>query len=211
MEIAGSVDCLTVLASLARRRPVFHSEADLQHELAWEVHTADPAMQVRLETRPRKGVRLDLLFARPDLQQTTAFEVKYLTAAFTADIAAERFELPNHGAQDVRGYDAVLDIARVESFVRDKSGWNGLALVLTNDPSYWRAPSHSRPTNADAFRLYEGLTIAGSRAWGPNTGAGTMKNRLEAIQLAGSYVLEWRDFSRLPGARGEFRYLLVAI
>jgi hypothetical protein len=50
-------------------------------------------------------------------------------------------------------------------------------LVLSNDSGYWSRPSHGRATNADAFRIYEGQRITGKRAWGPNTGAGTMKNR----------------------------------
>ena len=35
------------MAAVARRRPVFHSEADCQHELALEIHQA--GHQVRLE------------------------------------------------------------------------------------------------------------------------------------------------------------------
>jgi hypothetical protein len=49
------------LAALALERPVFHSEADFQHSLAWQLHVADPSVQIRLETRPRRGARLDLL------------------------------------------------------------------------------------------------------------------------------------------------------
>lgn len=49
------------MAALARVRPVFHGEADFQHAFAWEMHIADPSAKVRLETRPRPGIRLDLL------------------------------------------------------------------------------------------------------------------------------------------------------
>jgi len=31
-------DIPQVLAELSRRRPIFHSEAGLQHALAWEIH-----------------------------------------------------------------------------------------------------------------------------------------------------------------------------
>ena len=53
-----------VLAKLADRRPVFHSEADFQHALAWELQLADPTSQIFLEKwvavdGPR--VHLDLL------------------------------------------------------------------------------------------------------------------------------------------------------
>lgn len=37
-----------VLERLALLRPVFHSEADFQQALAWEVHSIDPSLRVRL-------------------------------------------------------------------------------------------------------------------------------------------------------------------
>jgi hypothetical protein len=90
----GGADILDLLSSLARRRPVFHSEADFQHQLAWEAHMADPTMEVRLETRPRRGIRLDLLFSRPERGLFTAIEVKYLTARLSSTVAGEEFVLP---------------------------------------------------------------------------------------------------------------------
>ncbi len=38
-----------LLATLAGSRKVFHSEADFQHALAWQIHEAMPDSQVRLE------------------------------------------------------------------------------------------------------------------------------------------------------------------
>jgi hypothetical protein len=40
---------------LALRRPVFHSEADFQHGLAWQIQLDHPDARVRLETRPLEG------------------------------------------------------------------------------------------------------------------------------------------------------------
>ena len=37
-----------LMASLANRQKVFHSEADFQHALAWQIHEAAPESQVRL-------------------------------------------------------------------------------------------------------------------------------------------------------------------
>lgn len=172
---------------------------------------AAPTMEVRLVTRPRRGIRLDLLFSRPEHGLFTAIEVKYLTARLNSTVAGEEFNLPNHGAQDVRGYDVISDIARVEAFTADKQGWNGFVIALTNDGSYWRAPLHSRPTNAAAFRLYDGVRLGGTRSWGPNTGAGTMKGRMQAVGLIGAYELFWRDYSRVPSPNGQFRVLVVEI
>ena len=53
-------DVEAVLASLAAKRPVFHSEADFQFAFAWESQKRYPGLKVRLETHPEPNVRLDL-------------------------------------------------------------------------------------------------------------------------------------------------------
>jgi len=84
-------------------------------------------------------------------------------------------------------------------------------MVLANDPAYWSRPAHGHATNADAFRIYEGQQLAGRRAWGPLTGAGTMKDRASPIELRGSYLCHWAEYSSLPGSRGTFRLLALAV
>lgn len=90
------------IETLRRSRPVFHSEADFQHALAWTAHLSDPSLRVRLETRLAPGMRLDLLLSRPDLGEHLVIELKYLTAAWTGQVEREHFELLNQGAQDIR-------------------------------------------------------------------------------------------------------------
>ena len=101
-------------------------------------------------------MRLDLQFSRPDLGTHFAVELKYLTAAWNGAWDGEEFHLLNQGAQDIRAYDAVKDIQRVEQFVASRTGWSGAVVVLTNEPSYWQRPGHGRATNADAFRIHDG-------------------------------------------------------
>jgi hypothetical protein len=199
------------IAVLRRSRPVFHSEADFQHALAWTAHLSDASLRIRLETRSAPGTRLDLLISRPDLGEHMALELKYLTAAWTGEVEQERFALLNQGAQDIRAYDVVKDMQRVERLVDGRRGWNGAVLVLTNDSSYWSQPKHGRATNAEAFRIYEHQRITGRRAWGPNTGAGTMKRREAPIELRGDYACRWSEYSTLPGSRGRFRLLTFLI
>jgi hypothetical protein len=59
---------------------VFRSEADFQHALAWESHQAWPQQLVRLETRPAKGIHLDVLLIDRLAGREVALELKYLTA-----------------------------------------------------------------------------------------------------------------------------------
>lgn len=41
-----------LMSQLAGTRPIFHSEADFQHALAWEIQNQHPQAAVRLEYRP---------------------------------------------------------------------------------------------------------------------------------------------------------------
>jgi hypothetical protein len=209
--LAGSVELDGVLANMAAKRPVFHSEADLQHAFAWEVHTLDPLMRVRLETHPEPNLNLDLLFSRPDLDRHTAVELKYKSDLWVGDVDGEPFALKRHGASDRNCYRIVKDISRLERFTKDRPNWDGVLVTLSNEPSYWTAATHGRETNAAAFRVYEGVQLAGTRAWGPATGASTKKDMEEPIVLVGQHDLRWRDYSRLQGSRGLFRVLVVEV
>jgi len=73
VKIAGGVDLDAILGRLAELRPIFHSEADFQFALAWQVKVHAPHVQVRLETRPapppasRPGLSYELDWARDRL------------------------------------------------------------------------------------------------------------------------------------------------
>lgn len=210
--IAGSVRLQELISRLGAKRPVFHSEADFQHAFAWELHNMDPTLRIRLETHPEPNVRLDLLVSRAAPAAHTAVELKYLTAAWSGVVEGEHFALKNHGAQDVRAYDVVKDIGRLERFVAGRTRWNGVFVAVANDPAYWRPVQHGRATNASAFRIYDGVTLSGVRTWGPKTGAGTKKNREEPIGLRLVHRLSWQDYARADAApRGHFRYLALEV
>jgi hypothetical protein len=57
------LDIEAILSRLAHKRPVFHSEADFKHSLAWEIQQRFPESPVRLEYKPKyvgKRVYLDV-------------------------------------------------------------------------------------------------------------------------------------------------------
>lgn len=163
----------SLLTQLARKRPVFHSEADFQHALAWEVHLSHPAAEVRLE-RSVEQMHLDLVVR--DGAMNYALELKYKTRSATLEHAGESFALSNHAAQDSGRYDFLKDVGRLERIVAAKPGWDGCAILLTNDASYWR--SGRAGTVDSAFRLHEGRTIDASLAWDARASAGTTKGGL---------------------------------
>jgi hypothetical protein len=55
IEGGMELDWVGILAELAQDRPIFHSEPDFQHALAWQVRLRHPQAKMRLEPRPRPG------------------------------------------------------------------------------------------------------------------------------------------------------------
>jgi hypothetical protein len=210
-SLIGSLNLGAVLEALARTRPVFHSEADFQHHLAWTVRELDPLIDVRLETRPLPGVRqqLDVRLHYRESDERVALELKYPTRSISVVVGGEAFALHDHAAQDIARYDICKDVSRVENFVATGTVDRGFVLVITNDQGFWN--ESSRTTVDAAFRLHEGRQLAGSLAWA-GAAAGTMTGRSSVIELLGTYRLAWRDFSHvLPGPGGRFRVLQIAV
>jgi len=194
----------SLLNQLALKRPIFHSEADFQHTLAWEVHLSHPAAEVRLE-RPVERMHLDLQVRYGVANY--ALELKYQTRSVALTHAGEAFDLRNHSVQDIGRYDFLKDVWRLEQIVAEKTGWDGWAVLLTNDPGYW---SLGRDDTVDlAFRLQEERTIDGTLAWHPRASIGTTKGHTTALNLRGTYQIRWHPFSRID--THEFRYLAINI
>jgi hypothetical protein len=188
MLLARSVSLESTLDVLAARRPVFHSEADFQFALAWEVQKQDSGMEVYLETRPAEGVHLDLAFERDG--HFTALELKYLTRSWSGPVKDQQFDLKNHSAHDLRRYDVVKDITRIEKFTALRPGSNGAVVVLTNDPAF-SAPTSSSANDA-AFRIHEGARLEGARRWlRAPVGVGVRDD----LELSHSYELHWSEYS----------------
>lgn len=136
--ITTILDIEEMLQHLATTRPLFHSEADFQHALAWSVHKSVPNTVVRLELPFRTDASseyLDLQFTNGS--QSLAVELKYKTRRFPFQHAGESFFLKQQGAQDRGRYDFLADVERLERFVAEKRATAGCAILLTNDPSYW--------------------------------------------------------------------------
>src|SRR6266542_699500 len=126
------IDVPEVLGQLAVERPLFHSEADFQHSLAWELHRRLPDAAIRPE-RPvsSAGCQLyvDEWMSSPD--HTVALELKYKTRGITVDIGGEEYNLKNQSAQDVARYDFIKDVHRLEDLITGKQITIGYAIMLT--------------------------------------------------------------------------------
>ena len=206
MQLESGFDLHPVVTELSKRRPVFHSEADFQFALAWEIKHHCNDLDVRLEIPATPGITLDLLITNPTLGKSTAVELKYKTASWTGVHEGESFRLRNHGADDLGGYDAIKDITRLETLVAEGRASDGVLVFLTNESLYWRKRADTaRITNAHQFRIHEEITLSGVRSWGPNTG-GSSRGRENALALRDEYPMSWHDYSDVGQRNGQFRF-----
>ena len=141
-----------------------------------------------------------------------AIELKYKTRGLELEQDDESFVLRNQSAQDQGRYDFLRDIQRLERMrFKLEQCKAGYAVLLTNDSSYWKAPTHRDLVDAD-FRIHEGREVSGALAWAANARPGTVKGRESPIEIRGSYRLRWQEYSSFPGkSYGSFRYLAVSV
>ena len=188
------LDIHALMGRLAKKRPIFHSEADFQHALAWEIHKTTSGCEIRLEypvPEVEETMALDIWIPTEKI----AIELKYPTKWWQTTVAGELFSLKEHGAQPPTRYRYFQDIQRLEKEVIDRRAQQGFAVLLTNQPDYWKGSPRENETNDTAFRIHEGWKVsAGELAWvDPRRGAA--KGKEESIHLKNSYHLEWNDYS----------------
>lgn len=201
-----------VLSVLAKKRPVFHSEADFQHAFAWEIHQKLPTASVRLELPVQvknQFLHIDVWVAAQGA--ILAVELKYKTRGLSVQIGDEQYRLRDHSAQDIGRYDFMKDIQRLEQVAVAHQNITGYAILLTNDSAYWVEPANHSTVDAN-FRIHDGRIVEGVLAWGTKASDGTKKDREQPLELQGKYLLQWVDYSHPSSARyGEFRSMVVKV
>lgn len=209
---SNAFDMQKCIDQLKEKRSVFHSEADFQFALAWEIQTAYPQAKVRLEYCPKSvpQMHLDLIVTLD--HSDYPIELKYKTAGFNWATELEAFHLKNHGAQDIGKYDCLIDVMRIEQLSTLLPHFAvGFVVWLTNDASYWK-PLRKADAVCSDFSIHEGATKSGTMLWKENAGIGTTKGREREIVLHGYYRIQWQDYSMFPTEKnGTFRYSILEI
>jgi len=201
-----------VLAALASKRPIFHSEAEFQNALAWEIQQELPNASLRLELPvevKNQCLHVDIWATTPD--EVLAIELKYKTRGLSVLVNGEDFYLKDHSAQDIGRYDILKDVRRLEQITTERRNATGYAILLTNDSAYWTIPTNPHTVYAD-FRIDDGRTLEGVLDWGVNAGPGTKKDREQPIVLRDKYLVKWEEYSRPSSATyGLFRSLAIKV
>lgn len=211
-ETSLTFDLPGVIDNLRLKRKLFHSEADFQFALAWEIQTQYPEASVRLEYCPKEipEMHIDVIVELDG--NVYPIELKYKTLKFEALIDEEVYALKSHGAQDIGKYDCLIDIQRLEQCSQVLNRFKyGYVIWLTNDPSYWSTPKR-KGTVAEEFTIHDGVCKCGDMAWASHTGAGTQKGREAPVSLKNEYLIHWKDYGRISDGRaGKLRYVLMRV
>lgn len=207
------MDITKPMQQLMDKRKIFHSEADFQFALAWEIQTIYPDANIRLEYCPvniNSSIHIDILVVINN--KWFPIELKYKTLETMVVVDKESYQLKLHGAQDQGRYDYLADVSRIEYLSRLMPGYEkGYAIILSNNLSYWKENNRSN-TVYNAFKLSAGLEKQGRMDWAPHAGASTKKGREEPIDLNGSYIMDWKVYSNLPGIKnGEFKFVISEV
>ena len=174
------------------RRPIFHSEADFQHELAWlirEKSETQPRLEypIGYEKKGKRNTRIYLDIWLPE--ERIAIELKYRTQKMGKEEVEfkwndDTFRMKNQGAADIGRYEFLVDVQRLEQWDKSEIGY---AVLLTNDPIYWKSPTKDDNVDRD-FQLHPGQgEIKGPLAWADGSKTGEGK---EDLCLAGPYQVE---------------------
>lgn len=204
------MDINEIISLLANDRKVFHSEADFQFSIAWKIKDIYPDANVRLEyiNNDIKDMHIDILVILEDY--VIPIELKYVTKFFDGIDNDEKFILKNHGAQDLRRYDFVKDIKRIE-YCKEKleNFKEGYAIMITNDKAYYKEYNSNNITVCHDFRIHNGKVLEKDLSWKNNPSLGTIKGRESNIILSGNYDLLWDNYSCINNT--EFKVLVVGV
>ena len=170
------MDIKTILRKLASKRQLFHSEADFQHSLIWEIKKTHCNSEIRLEypINIEKRINLDIFLSFEDVGY--AIELKYKTRKLSTEHNNERYFLQNHNVQDIGRYDFLKDVERLEK-VRKVDDCVGYAIFLTNDSSYWKTSRRVDTVDSD-FRIHEGRIVSGDLKWSELASKGTTRSKV---------------------------------
>jgi hypothetical protein len=211
-----------LLSQLGKRRPVFHSEADFQHELAQELATGGFSSRIEKPLHIKiNGVtvkaEVDLLILKGDNNEQTAIELKYVTGALEVRHTEESFNLCNNWGTNLSRFDCLADLQRVRAMIESGHATKGYTIFLTNVEEAWNRDVTSRNLMGMQFSIHEGrhLTHGTTLDWHPPQPRvkSVSRKRLAPyapIIIPKDQTINWTNYSHFNATNNSrFRYLLL--
>jgi hypothetical protein len=155
----------SAMRALAARHPVFHSEADFQHELAMEFSRA--GFDLRLEVPfsvnlngHHVTVELDLLLIDRRTKQRAAVEVKYVKSAASIVHNGENFHLKHTWGTNLSRFDCLADFQRVGRLKAAGAVDFGFSIFLSNASAAWDRDAGNDRIMARQLSIHDGRPLA---------------------------------------------------
>ena len=194
-------DIIQIIVALSKVRRLFWSEDDFKFAFASQIQLKfGNAAEIRLEKRYKgengKNSYTDIVVRMGG--RNFPIELKYKTVKGSyADLNNESVVLMSHSAVDLGCYAYLKDINRLEYLAKtDPDFERGFAIILTNEPLYYR--DTGRSSMYDAFKIYDGKTVSGMLDWdcsgyNPEKLPLWLKSH-PTFELTGSYEVKWSDY-----------------
>lgn len=214
------------LQELSKKRPIFWSEADFQFSFAWEIKNKFPGVEIRLErrvdipSRTKKDKKdpayIDIWIE--DKGKIFPIELKYKTHECYSDFCGELFKLKTQSACDIGSHNYIKDIWRIEQLSQMENFERGYAIMITNEPIYWKKPNGEDITTFRDFRIFDGRGIKrNDKLEWHSSSDGSTNNLLDwqkkegPLCISQAHNITWKDYSLLDGKYGHFRYSILEI
>ena len=201
----ATINFQMVMSQLSARRSVFHSEADFQFALAWEIKGLYPTAAIYFEkpfTVPLGSqlakVELDLFVVIGSTR--IAIEMKYPKARWGGTVNGEEFNLSPTGQADRQLRLFAEDLRRVEALVTQGLADEGHAVLLTNNAKMWQVAPSTNNQYHD-FTLPDGRKLPTQLVWASNPAS------QYTVNLNKTRLVSWLHFSKPPGT--AFNYLVL--
>ena len=195
------------LESLKRRRPIFHSEGDLRHELAGALQCEGGIREVRAEWPfklgdPQMPLSLDILAGEKpgDMTAKAAIALKYPTDGCEVNHKGEKFKFPSVSVDIDDRRKFWEDAWRVERLVcrRDSPIVCGFAILLTNRAGFW--DENRKQANPATHEGGEVKSFARCH---------DDRDKRRTLKLRRARVVRWKDWSDFKAKNGVFRCAIV--
>lgn len=208
------VEIENIIQKFGKSGNLFLCERQFQFDLAQEILKNFNDCVVHLEFPSEKHCCNHLVFYDIVIEEKNQYfviELKYKTRKADITYKNNKYSLKNQSAQDFGRFDFLKDISRIEQwnqFNPNRTFVGGVAVILTNDSSYWEKTGEN--CNYEAFALKDETTIvAGKKEWGSENLDYVGKARKDGLNILNDYDIKWVDYHK--DENNEFRYLLEEI
>lgn len=208
------VEIENIIQKFGNTGNLFLCERQFQFDLAQEISKTFNNYAVHLEFPSEKNCCDRLLFYYIVIEEKNQYfviELKYKTKNADIIYKNNKYSLKNQSAQDLGRFDFLKDISRIEQwnqFNPNRTFAGGVAMILTNDSSYWEKTGEN--CNYEAFALKDETTIvAGKKEWSSENLNYVGKARKNGLNLLHDYTVKWVNYHK--DENNEFRYLLEEI